>query len=377
MRIAFDAKRAAQNRTGLGNYSRFVLDILDRHMPDGEFVLFAPNAKKTSLLQRFVEKKGKFSLVTPIGIWKLLRSLWRTFGITKDIEKANVALYHGLSNELPLNIRKAKCKSIVTVHDVIFRSFPQGYNAIDRWLYNFKYGRSCRNADHIIAVSEFTKQEIMRYYNIPSEKISVVYQGCDIQFRQAVDDEQKAKVRETYNLPEHYILYVGSIEERKNLLLLMKALTRLPKDTHVVACGKRTAYFDKVFAFVKEHGLEQQVLFVHNAEFKHLPAIYQMADVAVYPSRIEGFGIPMLEALCSGTPAIGCTGSCLEEAGGPGSLYVDPDDEDALTRCILDVVHNDNISRSMITAGRVHSDKFEEDRLAERLIEVYKKVLAL
>lgn len=377
MKIAFDAKRAAQNRTGLGNYSRFVLDILDRYMPEGEFLLYAPNRRKTLMLRRFLGEGSRFSLHTPKGLWQTCRSLWRTFGITSSLCETQPTVYHGLSNELPLNIRRftkgkgaGKHWAVVTIHDVIFRSFPQGYKAIDRWIYDFKMRKACENADHIIAVSEFTKQEIMRYYHTPAEKISVVYQGCDIQFRSKATEMLKAEVRAAYGLPENFVLYVGSIEERKNLLLLIKALRHLPEDVHVVACGRKTGYFEKVVNYIKEYGLESRVTFVHGVQFSHLPAMYQMAEVFVYPSRIEGFGIPLLEALCSGTPAIGCTGSCLEEAGGPGSVYVDPDDDKGLANAIIRIRNNAALRSQMIAQGHEYAALFEEKVLAERLIKV-------
>lgn len=380
MNISFDAKRAAQNRTGLGNYSRFILDILNRYMPEGQFALYTPNPKKAKLLEPYLTSSDKekedsrFKLYTPKGLWTLCRSLWRTFGITGYLNSNTTDIFHGLSNELPLNIRHAKCKSVVTIHDVIFRSFPQGYKPIDRWIYNFKFRKAAENADKVIAVSEFTKQEIMRYYNIPSEKIVVAYQGCDIQFRSKATEEQMAAARSTYSLPDRYLLYVGSIEERKNLLLLIKALKHLPADTHVVAVGKQTAYFHKVKEYVDEHNLTERVHFLHNANFRDFPAIYQMSDIFVYPSRIEGFGIPLLEALCSGVPAIGCTGSCLEEAGGPHSLYVSPDDDKALAEAILKIQNDPSLRKTMIEKGYEHAALFEEEILAKRLIEIYKSL---
>lgn len=383
MKISFDAKRAAQNRTGLGNYSRFVLDILYRYMPDGHFALYTPNPNKVTLLQRLEgaaslsqENDGRFSLHFPSGIWSLCRSLWRTFGITSDLNNTDTEIYHGLSNELPLNIGKAKCKSVVTVHDVIFRSFPQGYKPIDRWIYDYKFRKACENADKVIAVSEFTKQEILRYYHIPAEKVVVVYQGCDEQFRIKATDEQKTAVRKKYALPDNYLLYVGSIEERKNLLLLVKALVKLPADMHIVAVGRKTAYFDKVKAFAEEHGLSERVHFVHGADFIDLPAIYQMADTFIYPSRIEGFGIPLLEALCSGVPAIGCTGSCLEEAGGPDSIYVGPDDEVALAEAVMSIRKSPQLREKMIEKGYAYASNFEEQKLASNLIAVYNSLLS-
>lgn len=371
MKIAFDAKRAAQNRTGLGNYSRFVLDILSR-FTDNKYLLYAPNPKKASCLGAY-ENNTDFTICYPKSIFgKMFRSLWRTYGITSDVQKSGAQIYHGLSNELPLNIRKAKnVKSIVTIHDLIFLHCPKYYKAIDRFFYNYKYGNSCRNADHIIAVSEYTKQEIIRYYNIPAEKISVVYQGCDKAFAEKAPESKLREVRSRYSLPFQYVLYVGSIEERKNLMLLAKALKLVPGHIKAVAVGKKTPYTDKVQKFLKSNGLQDRIIFLHKVPFTDLPSIYQMATIFCYPSRIEGFGIPLLEALNSGIPAIGCTGSCLEEAGGPSSVYVGPDDDRALAKALIRIWDDRQLQHQMVEAGYKYAQNFSEEKLANDLMHVY------
>ena len=376
MIIAFDAKRAAQNRTGLGNYSRFVLDILSQHTPVNKFLLYAPNPKKASCLGAYKDNE-KFEIRYPKSVFgKMFRSLWRTFGITSCVQKSGAQIFHGLSNELPLNIRKAKSvKSIVTVHDLIFLHCPQYYSAIDRFLYNYKYRRSCLNADHIIAVSEYTKREIMQLYGIPSEKITVVYQGCDKVFAQREPESKLREVRKTYSLPHQYILYVGSIEERKNLMLLAKALKLMPDHIRVVAVGKRTSYAAEVEKYLRSEGLEERMQMIHGVPFDHLPAIYQMATVFCYPSRIEGFGIPLLEALNSGVPVVACTGSCLEEAGGPDSVYVAPDDDRALAKNLIRIWDDRSLQQQMVEAGYRYAHNFADEKLAANLMQVYEKVL--
>jgi glycosyltransferase involved in cell wall biosynthesis len=374
MLIGFDAKRAAQNGTGLGNYSRFIIRLLALSGRDVSVRLYVPNRRKTRLLSR-LPASSAITTVFPEGIWRRLPSLWRIGGITPQLERDGIDIYHGLSNELPLNIGRARgIRTIVTIHDLLFLRYPQGYHAIDRWIYNYKFRHACQVADRIIAVSEFTKQEIVSRYGIPAEKISVVYQGCDPAFRTAADEATRAEVRAAYHLPAHYILYVGSIESRKNLMLLAKALGKIQTGTEVIAVGRRTPYADAVEACIRQQGLESRMRLISGVPFEHLPALYQMADVFVYPSRCEGFGIPLLEALCSGVPAIGCTGSCLEEAGGPDSAYVDPDDEDALAAEINDILTNEKRRRHMTEAGRDYADRFTDQRLLNDLMQVYREV---
>ena len=385
MRIGFDAKRAAQNATGLGNYSRFVIRILNNFFPDDEQVLYVPNPKKTQHLDKVtangndndINGKNVTKIRFPQRIWKRLRSLWRVWGITSDLKRDRIDIFHGLSNELPLNIRKAKCRSVVTIHDLIFLHYPKYYHWIDRKIYDFKFRRACSNADRVIAVSEFTKREIMEYYGTPEAKIDVVYQGCDPAFSAPIGNEKLDELARRYSLPQQFILYVGSIEERKNLMLVAKAIASRPSafSHKIVAVGKRTPYVDEIRDSLEANGIADRMLFFHKVPFADLPSFYRLADAFVYPSRIEGFGIPMLEAISSGLPAIGCTGSCLEEAGGPHCIYVDPDDAQAMSAALCRVVSDKELRETMIREGYKYARNFTDEVLAGKVHETYSSIL--
>lgn len=373
MVIGFDAKRAAQNGTGLGNYSRFVIGAMFNHRPGDDYCLYVPSPRRNRYLTALPPNAR---IVAPSGIWCRLPSLWRSAAMSADIMRDGVELFHGLSNELPLDIRKAHgTRSIVTVHDLIFLRHPSYYKPIDRRIYDFKFRRACVNADRVIAVSECTKRDIMSCYGIDGGKIDVVYQGCDKAFSQVVPDAVKADVARRYALPPRFVLYVGSIEERKNLLLLAQAMRFARHPFRVVAVGRRTPYADKVSAWLERNGLADRVTMLHSVSFADLPAIYQLADVFVYPSRYEGFGIPLLEALCSGVPAIGATGSCLEEAGGSGSVYVNPDDPKELAWQLDRLLDDDEARHAMVAMGKSHAARFTEERLIADLLRTYDKVI--
>lgn len=374
--IGFDAKRAAQNRTGLGNYSRFIIGAISRFNPKERYLLYTPNPKRISLLGGIDQAENVELRYPQTYFWKKFRSLWRVWGVTSDLKKENVRLYHGLSNELPLNIRKAvNTRSIVTIHDLIFLRYPEYYHYIDRKIYTYKFCKACQNADRIIAISECTKRDIISFFHIPEEKIEVVYQGCDAQFKQIVTESEKEAIRQKYQLPQRYILYLGSIESRKNLLLVAKALKYLKEPISVIAIGKRTPYADTVEEFLKKNQLESQMRLLSNVPFNELPAFYQMASTFVYPSFFEGFGIPLLEALNSGVPAIGSTGSCLEEAGGPYSLYVHPENEKELADAIERTLTDRPLREKMIQEGKKYAQRFEEEVIAQDLLKVYQKVI--
>lgn len=375
MKIGFDAKRILYNRTGLGNYSRFVVNSLSTHFPNNEYKLYSPG-KGIESLQNQINPVPSISFRYPEGFTsKLFPSLWRSNVIVHDLKQDQVDLFHGLSNELPLSISQSGIPSVVTIHDLIFIRYPQFYKYIDRKIYNYKFSKACQVANRIIAISEMTKQDIIRTYKINEEKIDVVYQGCDESFQQTITQEKKEDIRKKYNIPSHYTLYVGSIEERKNLLLIVRALLQLNKDIHLIAIGKRTPYTDIVETYIKENNMQQQVSILNNVPFEDLPVFYQMADLFIYPSFFEGFGIPIIEALHSNVPVIAATGSCLEEAGGPDSLYVEPNDVNDLSEKIDWILSTPAQAELMKKAGKEYVKRFTDQQIANDLMNVYRNVL--
>ena len=380
MKIGFDGKRAAQNRTGLGNYSRFVARIMAEQMPENEYWLYVPDERRTPFLGE-IPAVAALPVAAPQGLWRHFRAGWRSWGIAKDLRRDGIELFHGLSNELPLDIKSAGCRSVVTIHDLIFLRHPEYYQPIDRWIYNWKFRRACIDADRIVAVSEFTKRDIIHYYNIDEAKIDVVYQGCDRVFAEPIGHDRLEEVRRKYALPETFVLYVGSIEERKNVGLLIDALKGEAErgfPFHVVMVGKSTPYCERQKETIKRSGLDAYCHFFHSVPFADLPSFYRMAAVFVYPSRIEGFGIPLLEAITSGVPAIGCIGSCLEEAGGEGSIYVSPDDANKLGESIARLLADNAMRQSMIEKGRDYALKsFSDSKLSRDLMDVYAKAMEM
>lgn len=372
MRIGFDGKRAVQNFTGLGNYSRYVIDILYRFSPENEYVLYAPHRRSSRVFDELLHRCPLLKTIYPEGMWRHFKSLWRTWGMTSRLDKESIDLFHGLSNELPLTIRKARhTRSVVTIHDLIFLRYPEYYHWIDRKIYTYKFRKACESADLVIAISECTKRDIISYFHIPEEKIKVVYQGCDVSFTRPATEEKKQEVREKYSLPEHYILNVGSIEERKNVLLAVKALLHLPEEMHLVILGRRTPYTDQINTFIHAHHLEDRVKILNGIPFSDLPAIYQQAEVFVYPSRFEGFGIPIIEAIYSGVPVVAATGSCLEEAGGPSSIYVHPDDVEGMADALKQASGNQAVRARMIEEGKKYVRRFSEEEQAQQLMGIY------
>lgn len=370
LNIGFDGKRAARNFTGLGNYSRYILKILSKYYPDNAYRVYIPGeldpraGDLTALpsLNFCYPKNIKFNL------------FWRSFGILRNLKSDGIDLFHGLSNEIPFGIKKTGIATVVTIHDLIFLRYPEYYPWFDRKIYNLKFRYACKNADKIIAISEQTKSDIIRYYQIPESRIEVIYQNCDSAFQKEIADEELQKVRKRYALPASFLLNVGTIEERKNLLLVVKALADLPDHISLVVIGKHTSYSKKVKDYITQQNLTDRVQFLQNIPVEDLPVIYRLAEIFIFPSKFEGFGIPILEALHSQIPVIAATGSCLEEAGGPGSLYINPNDHQELAVAINSLLKNSARKQAMVKAGKEYLERFSDHIIAGNLMTLYQKL---
>lgn len=375
IRIGYDGKRAVENMTGLGNYSRVVVGTLSALYPDNEYILLAPRERENPRLEPLL-MRGNVSVHTPAGLWRHAGALWRSAAIAGDIRGIGLDLYHGLSNELPLTAGIAGCPTVVTVHDLIWRRSPRDYAAADRALYEFKYRRSALAATRVIAISECTRRDLMADWSIPEEKIDVIYQGCDPIFSRAVTYEDRQRVRETYRLPARYIITVGTVQPRKNQLLAVKALESLPADVVLVIAGSdKRGYKAEIEAYAAAHGLESRLRWLTGVPFADLPALYACAELSSYTSRYEGFGIPVVESLSVGTPVVACTGSCLEEAGGAGALYVDPDDVRGYAEAAASILAHRYLHDRLSAAGRRHVAAFTPKSLAEKTMQTYTKAI--
>ena len=372
--IGYDAKRAVSNGTGLGNYCRTLLNDLGTIDTTDSFRLYVPDLGRDDLRSQ-LDMPRNMSFVTPANkLVKPLRSLWRIKGIVNDLKRDGVDIYHGLTGELPLGLSEAGIKSVVTIHDLIFMRHPEYYSPIDVAIYKWKFRNAIRQANRIIAISECTRRDIMELGEIDDSRIHVVYQSCDTRFRQQVSPEQKQDVRARYSLPKRYVLFVGTIEERKNALLAAQALPYLSDEIHLVLVGRQTAYAKTITSFARQNGLANRIHMLSGVPTSDLYAIYQQAECFVYPSRYEGFGIPVIEAIQSRLPVIACTGSCLEEAGGPDNVYVDPDEPQEMAMAIKSITDNPDAARQIVTRSLDYIRRFENGNVAQEMLNVYRSL---
>lgn len=372
MRIGFDGKKAVSNLTGIGNYSRGIINLTAA--AGNEAVVFSPS-EGTPKCRAGLSDSPLITYHISDCHNGLTRNWWRNVGVTADIARSGLDIFHGLSNELPIGIRRTGVKSVVTIHDLIFLRLPKTYPPLSRAILSQKTRYACREADRIIAISERTKRDIVELYGVDPEIIEVIYQGCHSLFHSPAPDELKKEVRSLYDLPESYLISVGTIEERKNHAAIIGALAKADTKLPLVIVSKKTALQEKLAQSAARLGVGDRILFLNNVPLHHLPALYQQALAALYVSRYEGFGIPVIEALASGIPVIAATGSCLEEAGGPGAIYCDPDDIGEIAAAIDSVASSVAIRSRLVTAGQEHIRQFSAERLAARMDEFYRSML--
>ncbi|MGN5954953.1 glycosyltransferase family 4 protein [Sphingobacterium lactis] len=364
--IGFDAKRYFLNRTGLGNYSRDLIRILETQFPENKYIKYTPKLAKSST-------EPPQSIKLPQGkINSLLPGLWRNRRIVDDLKRDSVDIFHGLSGEIPSGLKQAGIKSVVTIHDLIFLRFPELYKPLDRWIYNKKAQHAVAHADKIIAISEQTKRDILHYYPCDPSKIEVIYQVCHPAFKVEHTEAQKEALRKEYNLPKEFLLNVGSIEPRKNAFQLVKAIEGLT--IPLIIIGKPTAYAAEIKTYVKEKGMENQVRFLEGFCMEELATIYSMASIFLYPSRFEGFGIPIIEALYSETPVITNKSGVFPEAAGPDSVYISPESTTEIKDAILSLWNDEAKRKAMAKAGIQYAQRFNDDQIAEQLMNCYRSL---
>ena len=382
MNIGYEAKRVYQNRTGLGNAARSIVHSMDANYPNHQYHLFAPRI--TNLFS--IDGNANMHAHAP-NFWlgNQIKAWWRSKGVVKQLTQNEIDVYIGLGAELPLGLASKKIKSIVMIYDLIYERYPKQYNPIDVYTYRKKAKYACGTADAIITISQQTKQDLIDFYEVPAEKITVVYLSCNEQFYQQHSPTEIATIQHKYNLPGAYFLSVGSIIERKGLSKICEAIHLLKKNTIplVVIGNGKNDYADSIAAFITKYNLQDKIIFLNqkpeaqNENYKNsidFPAIYQGATALIYPSVFEGFGLPVLEGMASGLPVITSNCSCMPEVGGDAVLYVNPLDAQKIADAMQHVSTDQHLCNALITKGRMQAQLFSEQHLAKRIMHVVDEV---
>jgi Glycosyltransferase len=293
----------------------------------------------------------------------------------KAIIKNEIDIYHGLSNEIP-RIKNKNIPYVVTIHDLIFKRYPRNYRTLDRKIYNTKYKYAVNKSDLTIAISEQTKRDIIEFYKIKSDRIKVIYQTCHQNFRIKHNKIQLNQIKEKFNLPNDFLLNVGTIETRKNLISLINAMNIMKIDIPLVVIGKKTPYLNFIKVQIKKLNFDaSKIIFLENISINELPQIYKLSSLFVYPSIFEGFGIPILESLYCGTPVISSKGSCFSEAGGKNSKYINPENREEFAFQIMECLTNSSLRKKMSEEGLKYAQNFNPKKISKKIMNVYKGLL--
>jgi len=368
--IGYESKRIFENESGLGNYGRNLINILTTYYPQNKYKLFAPKITNLYTPPESVE------VITPqTGFWRYFSSYWRLHRSHLQIYKSGADIFHGLSHVLPSRIKKTGIPAVLTIHDLIFLRFPEFFKKVDREMYEYITRNSCNRADKIIAISAQTKNDLIHYFNIEPAKIEVVYQTLNNLFLERVSSESKSIIRTKFNLPEKFLLSVGTIEQRKNQLAILKGLKAENIKMPIVLVGKPSKYLEEINKYISVASLQDQVILLHETTDEELEGIYQMAEIMIYPSFFEGFGLPVIEAQASQCPVITSNTSSLPEAGGEGAIYIDPNNVTEIGQAIQRLLQNEDLRKDLIAKGLKNIERFSEESVAKNLMDVYSSML--
>lgn len=362
MRIGFDAKRLFHNQTGLGVYSRLLVQHLHQLAPALDLVLFSPAIESSSYHSQF----------TYCQYQNLSQLLGRSL-LARRVKAMDCQVFHGLSHELPPAIKKTNTRTVVTIHDLIFERMPKLFPYIDRQIYRQKWRYSSRVADLIVAVSNSTRRDLIELYGIEAERIHVIHPLHDPVFDEPISNQAKFEISQKYQLPSNFFLYVGAVNRRKNLKSILIAMSRQPEVDRMplVVIGTGANYYRECQTSVKNLGLNDEVIFCNHVPNQDLPPFYSLAQALVYPSLYEGFGIPLIESLLCGSPVITSKVSSLPEAAGPGALYVDPHDADDIAAAMTALASDPEKRSELVASGKAHLTQFDNRKLVKKMLEVY------
>jgi len=371
VRIAIDARKLRDY--GIGTYVRNLLRHLGRQAPSHEYVVFCREQDCDA-----VEESGpRFrAVVEPAGGY----SVAEQFALPMDLRREAVDLFHAPHYVLP---PLTPCRSVVTIHDCIHLRFPQylpsrigyAYARAQMWTATHKAAR-------VITVSEASKRDILRYFRVPESRIDVIYNAIDDRFWREPSPDEIARVRERYRLTAPFVLYAGNIKPHKNLERLIEAFNLLrqnspaQRDVELLIIGDEISKYATLRRAVHRYKLHKHVRFFGFVPDQTLAALYRLANVFVFPSLYEGFGLPPLEAMASGTPVIASNVSSLPEVVGDAALMIDPYEPGAIADAMRQVLTDSALCADLRTRGLARAREFSWERSVARVREIYEEVLA-
>jgi glycosyltransferase involved in cell wall biosynthesis len=306
------------------------------------------------------------------------RVLWEQMTLPKELRRRRVDVFHSPVNVLPMRL---PCASVVTVLDLAFMHFPQYFRPARRVYQRAFTTRSAQRATLVVTIAESTKRELVEQLHTPAERVRVIYPAIDADYQPERDPQRLAAFRDRHKLPAHYLLFLGTLEPRKNLQTLVEAYARAraldERTPPLVLAGAKGWYYEALFERVRTLGLERHVTFAGYVAREEQPLWYACADLFLYPSVYEGFGLPIAEALACGTPTITSNVSSMPEAGGPVAVQVDPNDAEGLAHAMQRELTDPTAHERTLLEGPRWTRQFTAERMAASYQDAYREAGAL
>lgn len=372
MVIGFDAKYMLDDKGGLGHYGRLSLEALTEHCQRNDYILYTPDTHDGTTGINKLLVHASIHLKTPHSA--SFGDKWRTGkGILKDAHRHGVQVFHGLSGMLPEGIEDSGMATVVTIGSLLHKRYSGDFSFFEKMRINRQLKATLKRADAVVAMSEFSKREIMEHYGVADEKIRVIMPVCESHFSKELSEQVMEVHRANYVLPEKYILASGNFDERHNLTKVVEALAKIDdKDVCMVIVGHRNSYYEKLKQLASHLGVSGRIMRIKKVHESDLPAVYKMASVVVCPSRYECASLSIPRAFKAEVPVVAATGSCMEEYGGDAALYFSPDSADELADALNRALGAER--EALLEAEKVQAEKFASARLANQLNELYREL---
>lgn len=376
MKITLDISPFVHHHAGLGRYAGELFAALQQVAPQNEYLGLYHATRAMPLEGEFANTKT-FRVPQSAKPWRMSVLLAYYAHQNMDRRLPPSEIFHATDHLLP---PLKNSRSIFTIHDLIFRFFPEYHLPLNRWYLDLMLPKFLERADAVIAVSENTKRDVVRWTDIPAEKISVIYEGVNPHFHIIESRVALERVRAAYKLPSRFILFFSTIEPRKNLITLLDAYAELLKrDQNVVplvVMGRKGWLYEKTLKHIDTLGLSQRVVLTDWVEGADVPGVINLADVFVFPSLYEGFGLTPLEAMACGTPVISSNASSLPEVVGEAGILVEPRDVGGFADAITRVLRDDALRQDLRARGLKQASRFGWQRAARETLAVYERVMA-
>jgi glycosyltransferase involved in cell wall biosynthesis len=373
LRIGINARYLENPETGIEKYLRFLVNNLVMIDKKNDYVLFYRNNSSS----RIVESRKISEIKTGMGDWNVFcRIFYEQFLLWRDIKNEKVDIFHGPSFMVPF-FKPKGCKYIVTIMDLSYLTCPESYTFLNRLYFHLFLKRSMTIADKIIAISESTKKEIMHNFRIHADKIVVTHLAVEEKYKLIKDNEKRINVQRKYGLPEKFMLCVGSLIPRKNIKRIIEAFKKIKGDGlphKLVVVGKKGWLYDDIFHYIDEHNLKEDIHFTGYVGYDDLPVIYCLADLFVYPSLEEGFGLPILEAFACECPVLTSNTSSMPEVAGDAAYLINPLSIDEIADGMKEMLTNKKLRVQLIKKGKGRVNDFSWKMAAEKTLNTYIKL---